>query len=364
MSLRCGVVGLPNVGKSTIFNALTAAGAESANYPFCTIEPNTGIVMVPDERIDKLSAVVKPKETLYPVVEFLDIAGLVKGANKGEGLGNQFLNHIREVDAIGHVVRCFHAEDVVHVEGEIDPIRDIETTETELALKDLETLERRIKTTDRLAKSGDTQSKEQMPILQKVHEALNDGRQLRHLPLSNDERRVLTDLFLLTMKPVLFVCNVGESALVNGSPLVDKVQALADRRGERAVVISGKIEAEIAELDTTERDEFLHSLGLTEPGLFRLIHEAYELLGLISFFTAGPKEVRGWTTRRGATAPQAAGEIHSDFEKGFIRAEVINWEDFVRLGSEQACKDKGIMRVEGKDYLVVDGDVIYFRINV
>ena len=365
MALRVGIVGLPNVGKSTLFNALSEAGAEAANYPFCTIEPNVGVVPVPDERLERLAELAGSKAVLPATIEFVDIAGLVAGASKGEGLGNQFLAHIREVDAICHVVRCFEDPNVVHVAGSVDPARDIEIIETELLLKDLDTVEKRVERAQKSAKTGAKEAKAEVAFYERLRDHLGDGNPARTMPLDNDdEGRMLRDVFLLTAKPVLYAANVAEEDLAGGNDYVEQVRAIAEKEGAGVVLVSAEFEAQLAELDDDERAEFLAEAGQTEAGLDRLIREAYELLGLITYFTAGPKEARAWTIRRGTKAPQAAGVIHTDFEKGFIRAETIAFADYDRFGTEAAARGAGAMRSEGKEYVVHDGDVMLFRFNV
>jgi ribosome-binding ATPase len=364
--LRLGIVGLPNVGKSTLFNALTSAGALVANYPFATIEPNTGVVTVPDPRLEVLTGLVKPARTLAATVEFLDIAGLVKGASQGEGLGNQFLANIREVDAIVHVVRCFVDPDVQHVMGAVDPVRDREVINLELALADLAAVEKRLDKTARTAKSGDTQARLEARLLQQLQEALSAGRPARTVKPTDEERPIYRAFNLLTAKPVLYAANVLESEVVSGNAHVAALQAAIAASAEEAEVVtfSGKVEAELAELPIEDRQDFLESLGLAESGLDRLAHAAYHLLGLQSYFTAGEKEVRAWTIHRGDKAPAAAGVIHSDFEKGFIRAETVAYTDFVRVGGWKPAREQGLARAEGKEYVVQDGDVMLFRFNV
>jgi len=364
MGFKCGIVGLPNVGKSTIFNAITSAGAESANYPFCTIEPNVGVVAVPDSRMAVLASLVHPKDIVPTAMEFVDIAGLVRGASQGEGLGNQFLGHIRQVDAIAHIVRCFEDDNVVHVDGHVDPLRDIEVIQTELNLADLDSIDKRIARGKKQAKGGDKQLQAELQVLEKLAAALNEGLPARSVSLDAEELRAISEVHLITMKPVLYVANVAEDDLDGSHPFVQKVNDHALSEGAEKVTICGKIEAEIAELESEEKLEFLQELGLEEAGLERMIHAGYRLLGLITYFTAGPKEVRAWTVSDGALAPQAAGVIHTDFEKGFIRAEVIAYDDYVASGGEAGAKEKGLLRLEGKDYRVVDGDVMHFRFNV
>jgi GTP-binding protein YchF len=366
MGFRCGIVGLPNVGKSTLFNALTeTAAAQAANYPFCTIEPNVGRVAVPDPRLDKIREIAKSANEIETQLEFVDIAGLVRGASLGEGLGNQFLGNIREVDAIVHVLRCFEGGDVTHVEGRIDPIADAETVETELMLADLESLEKRVPNLVKKAQQGDKDAKLQAAVLGRALELLRDSKPARLVqPKDHEEKLVLGRAQLLTAKPVLYVCNVDEGDAASGNALSAAVFARAEAEGASAVTISAAIEAEIATMPADERTEFLHDLGLTETGLSQIIRAGYDLLHLITFFTAGPKEARAWTVEKGARAPEAAGVIHSDFERGFIRAETIAYEDFIACGGEQGAKDKGKMRAEGKDYVVRDGDVLLFRFNV
>ncbi len=366
MSLKCGIVGLPNVGKSSLFNALSNAGAEAANFPFCTIDPNVGIVPVPDPRLDKLTELVKPQRVVPASIEFVDIAGLVKGASEGKGKGNAFLSHIREVDIIVHVVRCFVDDDVIHVEGGIDPIRDIQIIDSELLYKDLESIEKRVDRLKKAAKAGDKQISMQLEAIERLREHVENGNPVRSFQANDLEREGYADLFLLTEKPVLYVTNVAETDLpdAKGNLYVDKVREVAKSQGSELVVVSAKVEAEIAELDAEEKVMFLQELGIESAGLDLLIRAAYKELGLITYFTAGEKEVRAWTIEKGFKAPQAAGVIHSDFERGFIRAETIKYEDYVQYKNEAAAKEAGKMRSEGKEYIVQDGDVMHFRFNV
>ncbi len=369
MGLNCGIVGLPNVGKSTLFSALTSAPAEAANYPFCTIDPNVGIVSVPDSRLDKIVELIPPAKVVPAVVEFVDIAGLVAGASKGEGLGNRFLSHIREVGVIVHIVRCFEDPDVVHVSGNIDPQRDIDTINTELALADLETVEKRLEKNQKVLRTGKTEAAKQAaaqePLLRKLYDALQEGRPARAVGLTDDQLQLLQDLHLITLKPQIYVCNVDEDGIVSGNEHVAKVTEIAAQEEAEVLSICGKLESEIADLESDEeKAEFLESAGLKESGMNRLIHAGYSLLGLRTFFTAGPDEDRAWTFHAGDTAPQAAGVIHTDFERGFIKAEVYHCSDLFEYGSEQKLRVAGKLRIEGKEYKVQDGDVIHFKFNV
>ena len=365
MGFNCGIVGLPNVGKSTLFNAITAAGAAAENYPFCTIDPNIGVVVIPDKRIDELTKIYKPPKITPTAIEFVDIAGLVKGASQGEGLGNQFLSHIREVNAICHVVRCFEDENVIHVDGNVNPKRDIEIVEAELILKDLDTVEKKLSDAEKRAKGGDKKFRLEADYYMRIRQHLSEGRLAYYeKPETPDEALYLHELHLLTGKPIMYIANVDESHLTAESPYVQQVREIAAKEGAKVVVACTKIEAEIAAMPYEEREQFLHELGVKESGLDQVIHEGYALLNLITFFTAGPKEIRAWTIRKGATAPEAAGEIHSDMEKGFIRAEIMKYSDLIALGSEQAVKEKGLLHVEGRDYIMEDGDLFFVRFNV
>jgi len=369
MGLSIGIVGLPNVGKSTLFNALSAAGAQAANYPFCTIEPNVGVVPVPDERLDKLSALIKPLKKIPTSLEFVDIAGLVRGASKGEGLGNQFLANIRQVDAVLHVLRCFEDDNVTHVEGGVNPVRDRDVVDTELCLKDLETVEKRRERAQRNAKMGGKagdEAKAELALLDRIKAGLDAGTTVRAQKLTVDEHTAIHELFLLTDKPVLYVANISEGQIgkEDESPHVRAVKEMAQKEGAEVVVLAAAMEAEIQQLPEQERPGFLESAGLSEPGLHKVVRAGYKLLGLQTYFTVGEQECRAWTIHKGYKAPQAAGVIHSDFERGFIKAEVMRWEDLIKLGSESAVKEKGLLRVEGKEYVVQDGDCMHFRFNV
>ncbi|HEU4664797.1 MAG TPA: redox-regulated ATPase YchF [Dokdonella sp.] len=363
MGIKCGIVGLPNVGKSTLFNALTKAGIAAANFPFCTIEPNVGVVPVPDPRLAALAGIAKPLKVIPTSIEFVDIAGLVAGASKGEGLGNKFLAHIREVDAIAHVVRCFEHPDIVHVANKVDPIADIETIDTELALADLESVDKALNRVERAAKANDKEALAKRPVLQKLAAGLNEGRVARSLGLDADERALVRDLFLLTLKPLMYIANVREDGFEN-NPHLDRVRERAAAEGAEVVPVCAAIEEEMAQLEDADRDEFLKDLGLDEPGLNRVIRAGYKLLGLQTYFTAGEKEVRAWQVKKGATAPQAAGVIHTDFERGFIRAETIAYDDYIKFKGEAGARDAGRLRLEGKEYVVQEGDVLHFRFNV